>query len=210
MAKRTLTTTWRNIERLVQQHARRNDNKKLEELNNLFVRINNSNIVEALATLLINPHHGFEKTSLRFALLENNQPPPWKTYYSPEEDRLYINVLGIFDFREECETASRTLTTPEARKSFHLYRYNAFMAELAKLPNQLMLFLLIFQELANVLDISRVVKRGGESEESEGRYYLQYLWGFKELESFMKTNKGIDLRSEYGILWLESDWFVGR
>jgi len=210
MAKRTLTTTWRNIERLVQQHARREDNKKLEELNHLFGRVNNSNIVEALAALLINNHHGFEKTTLRFALLENNQAPPWKTKYVPEEDLLYVNVLGVFDFREECETARNILTTPEARKSFHLYRYNAFLAELTKLPNQYLLFILIFEELANVLNISRVEKRGGESEDSEGRYYLQYLWAFKELESFIKTNKGLDLRSEYGILWLESDWFVGR
>ncbi len=210
MAKRTLASTWRNIERLLDQHARRDDDQKLAELNDLLIKVNSSSVVRALSTLFVNPHHGLEDASLRFALLEDNQPPPWKAMYREEDKCLYVNVLGVFDLRRECEKAREILLTPEARKSFQLYRFQAFLAELGKLPTQLLLFLVILEEAANARDISRVEKRGGETEASEGRAYLQLLWAFKELENFMKLNKGLDLRSEYGILWLESDWFVGR
>ncbi len=210
MAKRTLASTWRNIERLFEQHCRRSDDVKLDDLNDLLHKVNQTTVVEALATLLVNPYHGLEEATLRFALLPDRQPPPWKTSFSGEENRLYVNVLGVFDFRRECEEAQDRLATPEARRSFHLYRYHAFMTELLKLPTHLMLFLLILEKVADVQDVSRVEKRGGDAEENEGRAYLHLLWAFKELEQFIHRNKGVDLRSEYGILWLESDWFVGR
>ncbi len=212
MPKRTLTSTWKNIERLVEQHKRRLDNRKLEELNDLLVRVNKSSVVTALATLFVNPYHGLEETGVLF---EPVSPPEngeklTKVYHVPEENRLYVNVLGVLDFRQECEEARENLATPEARESFYLYRHSAFLAELVKLPSRLLLFLLILEEVANVRDVSRVDKRGSSAEEPEGRAYLQLLWGFKELENFMYRNTGVDLRSEYSILWQESNWFLGR
>jgi hypothetical protein len=36
------------------------------------------------------------------------------------------------------------------------------------------------------------------------------LWAFKELENFFRSTTGVSLRSEYAILWYESDWFLGK
>jgi hypothetical protein len=36
------------------------------------------------------------------------------------------------------------------------------------------------------------------------------LWAFKHLEAVLREVKGISLRSEYRILWYESDWVIGR
>ncbi len=214
MARRTLTTTWRNIERLIEQHRKRCDNDKLEELNRLLERVNKSSVVSALATLFINPYHGMEEAQLRFAPVPLPDIPQKgeKARFSPEENILYVNVLEVLNFRQECQESRDNLTSPAMRKSFHHYRYHAFLAELSKLPNQLLFFLLILEEVANVLNVASADKRkvGGEEENSEARDYLQLLWGFKELENFMRQHKGIDLRSEYSLLWQESNWFVGR
>ena len=39
---------------------------------------------------------------------------------------------------------------------------------------------------------------------------MSLLWAFKELESFFSELNGLSLRSEYSILWYESDWVMGK
>ena len=210
MARRTLTGTWKSIERLVSQYDKTGDEKKLQALDDLILKVNDSKIVEALATLFISPYHGVEDVALQFANRLNGSFPEWRTQYVEENKIILLNPFGVFNFQKECEDAISVLNTPEARKSFLHYRRKAYLAELSKLPPRLMLFLLILDEVAAIRDITRIEKRGGESEVPEGKAYLQLLWAFKELEAFMRSNKGIDLRSEYGIQWLESDWFEGK
>lgn len=210
MARRTLTGTWKSIERLISQHEKSGDTKKLDALGELIDKVNGSKIVDALTTLFIAPYHGVEDVRLQFANRNNGQYPEWRTSFDEERKTILLNPFGVFNFQKECEESIDVLNTPEARKSFLHYRSKAYMAELSKLPPRLMLFLIILNEVAAIRDITRVEKRGGEFEIPEGKLYLQLLWAFKELESFMLQNKGIDLRSEYGIQWLESDWFEGK
>jgi len=66
------------------------------------------------------------------------------------------------------------------------------------------------REVADLKRITDVEKKGGEIEAAVGERYLQLLWAFKELEAFFKRTNGLDLRAEFGILWLESDWFIGQ
>lgn len=211
MARRTLASTWRNFERLVRQYdkAERKDTAKLEELQELARKINKSKITRALTTLFIEPYD-LENTSVVFWISDNGSVPDWQTRFDEENRKIQICVLGIFDFIGRCMEAAESLETPEARRTFQLYRYRAYLAELSKLPGQYFLFLMILREVASIKHITDVEKKGGEVEVAEGEEYLKLLWAFKELEAFFRRSNGLDIRSEYQILWLESDWFVGK
>jgi hypothetical protein len=211
MAPRTLTTTWKNFEKLVRQYEKsgRTDEKKVAAIEELVGKTNNSRIVEALASLFVRPY-GIENGAVRLVGLVDGQFPEWRTQSDEETGVISVSVMGVFTFLAEAAEAAEKLATPEARKSFEEYRFTAYMAQMGKLPPKFILFLLILREVAEMKHITDVEKKGGEVEAATGERYLQLLWGFKELESFFKRTNGLDLRAEYGVLWLESDWFVGQ
>ena len=211
MAPRTLTSTWKNFEKLIRQYEKsdRTDEKKLDAIDELVSKTNNSRIVEALTTLFVRPY-GLEDVHVRFANRENDSFPDWYTHHDEEGGFLYVNVMGVFDFMKECMEAVERLKTPEARKSFKEYRFCAYLAQMSKLSSKFTLFLLILREVAAIRHITDVEKKGGEVEQAAGERYLQLLWAFKELEAFFRRTNGLDLRAEFGVLWLESDWFIGQ
>ncbi len=211
MARRTLSSTWKQFTRLHRQIEKTAgpDPKRIGEFNDLVEKVNASRIGDALATLFVRPH-GLEEYNVLFAPAENGQFPEWKTCRNEEKNEIWVNVDGVFKFVEECHEAAAVLKTPEARQSFQRYRFQAYLAELGKLPARYVMFLLILREVAQVRKVTDVEKKGGEIEVQEGKIYLELLWAFKELENFFQRNNGLHLRSEYGILWLESDWFVGK
>ena len=211
MARRTLATTWSGFERLVRLHAKAAEKggSKLDAIDELVRKSNASRIVEALATLFVQPY-GLTDVTVKFAESEKGKFPEWQSDYDEENGIIWVNVLGVFQFLDECTKAVETLKTPEARKSFQDYRYQAYLAQLVKLPSRYVLFLLTLRQVAAAQRITDVEKKGGEIEVAKGETYLQLLWAFKELEAFFRRTSGLDLRSEYGMLWLESDWFVGK
>lgn len=221
MAPRTLKTTWKNFEKFFRQYEKsgRTDTKKLAAIDELVQKTNASRITDALATLFVKPY-GVENGSILFAGTVDGEFPEWRSKCETEIEEvdgdevkrstIFINVNGVFDFLAEGAAALEKLNTPEARKSFQEYRYTAYMAQMSKLPPKFVLFLLILQEVATLKRITDVEKKGGEIEAAIGARYLQLLWGFKELETFFKRTNGLDLRAEFGILWLESDWFIGQ
>jgi len=150
------------------------------------------------------------EATVQFAESTKGKFPDWNTTYDESKGVIWVNVIGVFRFLDECATAVETLKTPEARKSFQDYRYQAYLAQLGKLPSRDVLFLLVLRQVASAQHITDVEKKGGEIEVAKGEVYLQLLWAFKELEAFFRRTSGVDLRSEYGILWLESDWYVGK
>jgi len=219
MSRRTLATTWSSFERLVRLHAKSlaktGDGKaakgggKTEAIDELIRKSNASRIGEALATLFVHPY-GMTEATVQFAESTKGKFPDWNTTYDENKGVIWVNVLGVFRFLDECAAAVETLKTPEARKSFQDYRYQAYLAQLGKLPSRNVLFLLILRQVAAAQHITDVEKKGGEIEVAKGEVYLQLLWAFKELESFFRRTSGVDLRAEFGILWLESDWYVGK
>ncbi|MFO7821010.1 MAG: hypothetical protein R6V56_02975 [Lentisphaeria bacterium] len=211
MARRTLSSTWRNFEKLIKQFDKtgREDTEKLVELEQLAEKINNSKIANALTTLFVHPYD-LEEATVSFHISDNGSNPQWQTRFNEEGMHIEVCVLGVFEFIRKCREASKALDTPEARRTFQHYRYQAYLAELGKLPGQYFLFLMLLRQVASIKHITDVEKKGGEIEVAEGEEYLKLLWAFKELETFFKRTKGLDIRSEYQILWLESDWFVGK
>jgi len=216
MAPRNLASTWKQFERLSHRlgEPKGDTDNVLASLQKLASKVNDSRIVETLASLFVHPYQGMEDISVAFepALREKLEDPVHGDIsgYDEESQKIRINPVGVVNFGEACATASTALTTPEARKSFHRYRYQACMAEIGKLPNQYLLFLALLREVANICNVSQVEKKGGDVETPEGAGYMHLLWAFKELEAFYKQNTGLNMRSEFGILWHESDWIVGH
>jgi len=211
MAARTLNTFWKQIEKLAHKILEAKSPKPfLKPLDDLCQKTNESKIVDALASLLVSPYLGMEGVVVRFAMSNGTEYPEWITFFNAEEKVIYVNPVGVFRFRMECQKAIKSLKTASARESFPVYRLQAFLAELHKLPSRLLLFLVILKQVAVCKEVCRAEKRSTGSESPETDEYLNLLWGFKEMENFYSSSTGINLRSEHNILWYESEWIAGK
>jgi len=211
MAVRTLSTSWKQIEKLAHKILEVKSPKPfLKPLDELCQKTNESKIVDALASLLVTPHTGMEGVVVRFAVSNGKEYPNWVTSFNADEKTIYVNPVGVFKYRLECQKALKALKTAAARESFPVYRLQAFLAELFKFPTRLLLFLVILKQVAICKEVCKAEKRSTGSESPETDEYLNLLWGFKEIDNFYSSSTGINLRSEYNILWYESEWIAGK
>ncbi|MFW5997126.1 MAG: hypothetical protein ACOCZS_02940 [Verrucomicrobiota bacterium] len=211
MPRQTLTSSWNRFERLIRKYVKSDgkDPEALKALEDFTEKLNSSQVVKALATVFVYPY-GFDDVNIRFTVRENEGVPDWKIRFQEEKREIEINPVGVFYFIKECRQAVAALQTPAARRNFTTYRLQAYLAELSKLPSTLLLTLLILYEIASINHITDVKQKSGEVETAEGEEYLKLLWAFKELETYYYSQHGRELRTEYGISWLESDWFIGE
>lgn len=208
MAPRTLSSTWKQIEKLTFKIDEKKDRQVLPDLTELLSKVNNSKIVDALATLFVHPYSGMDEMNVSFISPEQH-PEENPAYFDEDRKAFYVNPTNVLRFYKTCREASSNLGTPEARESFHNYRFQSYLAELSKLPSHFMLYITLLQEVAETCRICRIEKKSGESEIPEGANYLNLLWAFKELETFYKTTTGQNMRCEYNIHWHESEWIMG-
>lgn len=215
MAPRTLSSTWRQFEKLGRAVAksRRPASQLVAELDDLSERANRSKVVEALQTLFVEGHPGVDGVRVQFAggrqAVEMAEP----TQFDDGSRVILVNPVGVVRFIDHCSECVAEMKTREARESFLRYRLCAYQAELSKLPSHLLLFLALLRQVAEVSGVTRSDRRaanGATQEPEEDRPYLMLLWAFKHLEAVLRDVKGVNLRSEYRILWYESDWVSGR
>jgi len=212
MAPRTLASTWKHIEKLSTLYNEASPPKadEVKALDTLCRKTNGSRIVDALATLFVQSYQGLEDVSVEFATSSENEYPDWVACYSEEEQLVRINSVEVIQFRHRCDESVDVLKQPAGREDFYTYRYQAYLAELRKLPSSHHLFLLLLTEVAKARHITEVEKKGGGVEEIDDEPYMVLLWAFKELEAFYRDLNGANLRADYRISWYESDWFVGK
>ncbi len=210
MAPRTLASTWRQFEKLAKSYLSEGCATDGRQIRELAEKVNKSRIAEALETMFLVPYAGLDKTTIRFLEAGDGPYPEWDMRYDAAGDAIEINPVGVVAFVLGCDEAFAKLATPEARRDFATYRLNAYMAELRKLPSRLLLFILVLRKVAEILKVTEVEKRGGETEDVDDGGYMNLLWGFKEVERMYREMKGLNIRAEYGLLWYESDWYVGR
>lgn len=210
MAKRTLKSCWKQYEKFSRQFLDNPDRRdeymgKLEELT---YKANGDNIGAALAALFIKPTVG-EDLHLKFsvALEPDGELPDWHTKHVPEENTVYVHAITIVKFLRDMGEME---VTEDMYEDFLRCRYNSFVKEMGKLPSIMVLFLLILQRVAFIVEIAHLEKRGGVVEIAEGEPYHTMLWAFKELESFARKTYGINARSHFKISWYEADWITGR
>jgi hypothetical protein len=216
MAARTLASTCNNFERIIVGSRRKKTTKvpPAEALSGLVDKVNASRITAALADLFVHPYSDMEEVTVDFrapeTLGEDGEPP---TEFQEDQQRILIDPVGVYRFREKCRQAGELLKTPEVRSSFLRYRLYAYLAELAKMPAHYMLIILLLREVASSREITRVVRKRGTVEvidEPDEQEYMNLLWAFKELEAFYFSSNGLSLRAEYNVHWHESDWIASR
>ncbi len=215
MARRNIASTWKQFEKILGKccDTESPDPELVEELRDLTDKVNSSKLREAISFLFVEPYSELEQVTVQFAAPNGTLSQDWATSFEAEEKIIKINPAGVYQFCRKCQAAAESLKTPSARESFVRYRLQAYFVELAKLPSHYILFLLILRQVANARKITQVVKKGGNIEIIEGdenRDYMNLLWAFKELEAFYTNSNGMSLRSEFGMLWHESDWIMGR
>lgn len=211
MAARTLNTTWKQFEKLAERYFHKKPPKGIaEEIADLVAKINESKIADALCSLLVSTYPGTEAVTLRFASLEGKKFPEWMTRADVENKSILVNPVAIFRFTDECRKAPEALKGPEARESFSRYRRQAFMAEIGKLPSRFILFLAVLEAVARYKEVSKADKRPVAPDAPENDEYLNLLWAFKELETFINETTGVNIRTEYNLLWYEAEWINGK
>ena len=122
---------------------------------------------------------------------------------------ILAHVPGIFRFIHTIRQITEVHLEEEDEDMLRL-RHLSFLFEISKMPNTYILFMLILQRVALLLEIAHLEKRGGVIEVAEGEAYHTLLWAFKELEVFSDQAYGISIRPQFGIFWYESDWITGR
>jgi hypothetical protein len=215
MAPRTLSSTWRQFEKLARAIAdsRQPASRLLKDLEDLSGKANRSKVVEALQALFVADHPGVDGVRVQFVGGQQAVEQVEPTRYDGTEKVILVSPVGVVRFIDECGECVEQMKTREARESFRRYRLCAYQAELSKLPSHLVLFLALLRQVADISDVTRSDRRGSNgaaAEPEEDRPYLMLLWAFKQLEAVLRDVKGVNLRAEYRILWYESDWVTGR
>lgn len=215
MAPRTLSSTWRQLEKLARAivSSETPADRLLHDLDELSGKANRSKVVDALQTLFVVEHPGTDGINVRFVGGQSAMEQDGPTRYDDAEKVILVSPIGVVRFIDQCGQCVEDMKTRQARESFKRYRLCAYQAELSKLPSHLMLFLTLLREVGRIADVTRSDRRslpGGPPEAEEDTPYLMLLWAFKQLETVMRDVKGTNLRSEYRILWYESDWVTGR
>ena len=210
MAKRTLKSCWKQYETLCRRYLDEPDRRDefYEKLETLTFKANADKIGGALSALFVKPTVG-EDVNCQFsvALEENGELPDWRTRHDVEENVLYVHPLTIAKFIRDINDLE---VAKDSYDDFLRCRHQSFLKEIGKLPSIMILFLLILQRVAFMVEIAHLEKRGGVVEVAEGEPYHTLLWAFKELEAFARRTYGINARAHFGISWYESDWITGR
>lgn len=209
MGKRTMSSCWRQFDKMSQSylHETKPRDEVMEDLKVLTGKANNDDIGGALATLFVKPYIS-APVNVEFTMeMPGDEIPEWTTRFDSQAACIYVHPLAMFRFIENIRTVD--LDDPEY-EDFIRKRLWSFLNEIGKLPEISILFLLVLQRVAYMLEIAHLEKRGGVIEVAEGESYHTLLWAFKEVENFTRRTSGLNVRAHYGISWYESDWITGR
>ncbi len=210
MAKRTIQSCWKQYERFVRNYSDESKDQEvaLAKIQELTEKANAEDLCESLYTLFVKPFLPLELTVEFSCMFEDDGSlPRWKTKYDSEGARIMIHPITTVQFLMHIE---KLKLTDDDYDDFLRCRWLSFLVELGKLPSIYVMFMLVLQRVAYLLEIAHLEKRGGIVEVAEGENYHTMLWAFKELEQFASKTWGVEIRSHYGISWYESEWITGR
>ena len=208
MGKRTLASCWRQYEKLALAYLddHKSNENILEKLTTLTQKTNADKIGNALLTLFVNPYTNLCKT-VEFTVENGEGIPEWQTQFDEEPCAINVHPVSVFRLIKEIGHLSISELSEE---DFLRCRHLNFLKEIGKLTPIYLLFLLVLQRVAYLLEVAHLEKRGGVIEIAEDESYHTMLWAFKELEIFIKKTYGLNIRAHYGISWYEAEWITGR
>ncbi len=208
MARRTIQSCWKQFEKLADAYIKKTKDRDetLEKIEDLCGKANGDRVGMSLVTLFVRPYLPLD-LNLEFVHEIKKGIPRWQTDYDSENSRIIVHPLGVVRFIREIQAAE---VTDDDYEEFLHCRWLSFLTEMAKIPSIYLLFMLVLQRTAYLLEIAHLEKRGGVVEVAEGESYHTFLWAFKELEGFAKRTWALNIRAKYGISWYESEWITGR
>lgn len=210
MAKRTIQSCWKQYEKMSQDilAGEKDPEDCWAKITDLTAKANNDHIADALYTLFVKPYITLP-AEVRFSAERSpaGELPEWEVNYDEDNAVFHVHPVSAVKFINEI----RDIEVAEGDyDNFLLARYRSFLSEIGKLPSIYIMFMLLLQRIAYMLEIAHLEKRGGIVEVAEGERYHTLLWAFKELELFIKKQYGISIRAHYRISWYEADWITGR
>ncbi|MBQ7649803.1 MAG: hypothetical protein IJS15_02530 [Victivallales bacterium] len=203
------TMSWSQIKKLGLAYIKKPSPATAESLDKGLMR--SAEFLETIARFFVRRRQGLEDATVEFRLSDDGIYHGPACDYNPETQVFRINVIEVLKFQEYCQNAPELIKTPEGRGNgnFSIYRLNAYKAELRKLPDYLVFVLLLFQQVAQVLQVTYVEKRRTlpkQEIDKDDLDYLNLVWAFLELEHVYRNLKGNDLRSDIKFTWFESEW----
>ena len=205
MAKRTFATIWQQIEKM---HQNLSDGKKTQDeihilINELFVKPDVPNIVSELGKILLLDYENFVEIDFQFVIAKEEENFIRPTRFDSKAKILYCDPLMILKFADHIRNMGEAIVDAD----FEKYRKNSFLAELGKLPNKSLIFLLVFQQVAISDGLTHIgLSEIPQEELTNTAYYQTMLWAFSELEKKLYTIQGVNIRTEYNVTWHESEW----
>jgi hypothetical protein len=205
MAKRTFATIWQQIEKM---HQNLSDGKKTQDetnilINELFKKPDVSNIVSELGQILLLDYENFTEVDFQFIISSEEDNFIRPTRFDSKEKILYCDPLLVLQFADHIRNMGEAIVDAD----FEKYRKNSFLAELGKLPNKSIIFLLVFQQVAISDGLTHIgLSEIPQEELTNTAYYQTMLWAFSELEKKLYTIRGVNIRTEYSVTWHESEW----
>lgn len=205
------STSWAQIERLSAAYRRKPGCDTAAKLDRCLRKA--APFTDKITRFYVRSHAALVESSVVFCMSDGNGAyPDYACEYDPVENVFQLNTVGVLEFRDSCGQSEKLLVTSEGRENFAVYRLNAYKAELQKLPTQLLMFLLLFQEKARVLEVTQVERRRNavkREDDKSNLEYLNFLWAFRELEGMYHNLSGNNLRSDTRFTWFESEWVSG-
>ncbi len=208
MAKRTIQSCWKQYEKLASDYMNEAKSKKatLKKIKTLTKKANADDVGASLVTLFVRPYLPLD-LSLEFVCDLDDGIPRWQSDYDSENSRIIVHPIAVSKFASDIVDLE---LQEEDYDDFLHCRWLSFLVEIGKLPSIYLLFMVVLQRVAYLLEVAHLEKRGGVVEVAEGEAYHTMLWAFKEFEIFAKRTWSISIRAKYGISWYESEWITGR
>ena len=206
-------TSWTQVEKLCNSYLRKPAAATASALDRCLKRA--GDFAEKLAIYFVRKHTKLAEANVAFCVSSNDVFPEWGCQFDEATATFVLNPVGVIQFYNDCLQTLPVQTRPDvlratlAKEEWSATRLNAYKAELRKLPCQLHLFLLLFQEMARVLEVTHVERRRNALKQVMSKTDLDYqnfLWAFRELEGAYDYLFGGDLRTKIQFTWWEAEW----
>ena len=194
--------SWLQIEKQIAAYKRRPGLKSAVALDRVLRA--SASFLERLTEFYVDIHEPLQNHEVVFQLSEEGRYPEWGCRHDSERNLFIINVMGVDSFYLFCQQKVLEEPSPELTRTEK--RWHCFCRELAKLPRNLFIFLLLFQEIARVLQITEPARRRREELSQADQDYFCILWAVRELEGVYLQLAGNSLRNDTQFTWYESEW----
>ena len=206
--------SWTQIEKQTAVYRRLPTEKNAAALDRLLRR--SQPFLEKLTAYFVQTIPDFSDASVAFALSENGNYSTSSCVYLAEQNQFELNPVRIAELWESwqaIELPDGYDAEKQSKGEREVNRLMAFRKEMGKLPSQWFAMLMLYQEMARVLNERNPEPMRAGQKPVHGEEELEYtrlLWGFSHVESLYSRLMGGNLRADTGICWFEFTWAIGR